>query len=63
MPHAASTNSELGRLDAIKASSIGTMVKPDKFVFDASGVGNNWTIEKELNYVIVHKVFKLHAQD
>ena len=56
MPHAALTNSQLGRLDAIKASSIGTMVKPDKFVFGASGAGNNGTIEKELNYVIVPRI-------
>ena len=34
--------SELGCLDAMKASPIGTVVKPDNFVFGASD-GNNWT--------------------
>ena len=33
---------ELGSLDVIKVTAIGTMFKPDNFVFDASGVGNNW---------------------
>ena len=40
VPRAASVDLEPGRLDVIKASPIGTMLKPDNFVFGASG--NNW---------------------
>ena len=43
VPPAALISSELGSLDAIKASPIGAMVKPDKFVFGTSGADNNWT--------------------
>ena len=43
VPPAALISSQPGSLDAIKASPIGTMVKPDNFVFGASGAGNNWT--------------------
>ena len=43
VPPAALINSELSSLDAINASPICTMVKPDNFVFGASGAGNNWT--------------------
>ena len=45
VPRATLTNSELSSLDAIKALTIGTMVKSDNFVFGASGAGtrNNWT--------------------
>ena len=37
MPHTALVDSEPGSLDVIKASPIGTMFKPDNFVFGASG--------------------------
>ena len=43
VPHAALINSELGSLDAIKASPAGAMVNSDNFAFGASGAGNNWT--------------------
>ena len=42
MPRAALVDSEPGSSDVIKASLIGTMFKPDNFVFGASGAGNNW---------------------
>merc|ERR1711933_517491 len=31
-----------GTVDVIKASPVGTLFKPDNFVFGASGAGNNW---------------------
>ena len=42
VPRAALVDLEPGSLDVIKASPIGTMFKPDNFVFGASGAGNNW---------------------
>merc|ERR1711964_774900 len=33
---------EPGTVDVIKASPVGTLFKPDNFVFGASGAGNNW---------------------
>merc|ERR1712180_339627 len=33
---------ETGTVDVIKASPVGTLFKPDNFVFGASGAGNNW---------------------
>ena len=42
VPHGALIDSELGSLDVIKALPIGTMIKPNNFVFSVSGAGNNW---------------------
>lgn len=42
VPRAALVDLEPGTLDVIKASSVGSMFKPDNFVFGASGAGNNW---------------------
>ena len=39
---AALVDLEPGSLDVINVSPIGTMFKPDNFVFGASGAGNNW---------------------
>ena len=42
VPRAALVDLELVSLDAIKASPIGTMFKPDNFVNGASGAGTDW---------------------
>ena len=42
VPRASLVDLEPGTLDVIKASPMGTMFKPDNFVFGASGAGNNW---------------------
>ena len=33
---------EPGTMDAIRATEVGKMFKPDNFVFGANGAGNNW---------------------
>ena len=42
VPRATLVDLEPGTLDVIKASPIGSLFKPDNFVFGASGAGNNW---------------------
>ncbi len=42
VPRAVLVDLEPGTLDVIKASPMGTMFKPDNFVFGNSGAGNNW---------------------
>ncbi len=42
VPRAVLVDLEPGTLDVIKASPVGTMFKPDNFVFGSSGAGNNW---------------------
>jgi len=41
-PRSTLVDLEPGTLDVIKASPMGTLFKPDNFVFGASGAGNNW---------------------
>jgi len=42
VPRACLVDLEPGTVDVIKASPVGTLFKPDNFVFGASGAGNNW---------------------
>jgi len=42
VPRACLIDLEPGTVDVIKASPVGTLFKPDNFVFGASGAGNNW---------------------
>jgi len=42
VPRAALVDLEPGTVDVIKASPVGTLFRPDNFVFGASGAGNNW---------------------
>merc|ERR1719161_2168955 len=42
VPPACLVDLEPGTVDVIKASPVGTLFKPDNFVFGASGAGNNW---------------------
>ena len=42
VPRAVLTDLEPGTMDAIRASSIGKLFRPDNFVFGQSGAGNNW---------------------
>jgi tubulin beta len=42
VPRAVLVDLEPGTVDVIRASPIGSMFKPDNFVFGASGAGNNW---------------------
>ena len=42
VPRATLVDLEPGTLDVIKASPIGSLFKPDNFVFGVSGAGNNW---------------------
>merc|ERR1711988_1688082 len=42
VPRAALVDLEPGTLDVVKASAVGTLFKPDNFVFGSSGAGNNW---------------------
>merc|ERR1719419_1806522 len=42
VPRACIIDLEPGTVDVIKGSSVGTLFKPDNFVFGASGAGNNW---------------------
>merc|ERR1712176_531068 len=42
VPRACLDDLEPGTVDVIKASPVGTLFKPDNFVFGASGAGNNW---------------------
>ncbi len=42
VPRATLVDLEPGTLEVIKANAIGSMFKPDNFVFGASGAGNNW---------------------
>jgi len=42
VPRSCLIDLEPGTVDVIKASPVGTLFKPDNFVFGASGAGNNW---------------------
>jgi len=42
VPRACLIDLEPGTVDVIKSSPVGTLFKPDNFVFGASGAGNNW---------------------
>jgi len=42
VPRACLVDLEPGTVDVIKASPVGSLFKPDNFVFGASGAGNNW---------------------
>jgi len=42
VPRACLIDLEPGTVDVIKATSVGTLFRPDNFVFGASGAGNNW---------------------
>ena len=42
VPRAVLTDLEPGTMDAIRASAIGSLFRPDNFVFGQSGAGNNW---------------------
>jgi len=42
VPRACLIDLEPGTVDVIKSTPIGTLFKPDNFVFGASGAGNNW---------------------
>jgi len=42
VPRACLIDLEPGTVDVIKGSPVGTLFKPDNFVFGASGAGNNW---------------------
>merc|ERR1719184_126593 len=42
VPRACLIDLEPGTVDVIKASPVGTLFKPDNFVFGAPGAGNNW---------------------
>lgn len=42
VPRACLIDLEPGTVDVIKGSSLGTLFKPDNFIFGASGAGNNW---------------------
>jgi len=42
VPRACIIDLEPGTVDVIKGSTLGTLFKPDNFVFGASGAGNNW---------------------
>lgn len=42
VPRALLVDLEPGTMDDIKASPIGSLFKPDNFIFGASGAGNNW---------------------
>jgi len=42
VPRACLVDTEPGTVDVIKASPVGTLFRPDNFVFGASGAGNNW---------------------
>jgi len=42
VPRACLVDLEPGTLDVVKASAVGTLFKPDNFVFGSSGAGNNW---------------------
>ena len=45
-------DSELGSLDVIKVSPIGTILKADNFVFDVSGARNNWAKAQLIDGVV-----------
>jgi len=42
VPRAILVDLEPGTVDVIKASPVGTLFRPDNFIFGASGAGNNW---------------------
>eukprot|EP01054_Gregarina_sp_Poly1_P007681 Gregarina_sp_Poly_1__7680@NODE_4321_length_645_cov_808_598616_g1823_i1_p1_GENE_NODE_4321_length_645_cov_808_598616_g1823_i1NODE_4321_length_645_cov_808_598616_g1823_i1_p1_ORF_typecomplete_len153_score15_04Tubulin/PF00091_25/2e55Misat_Tub_SegII/PF10644_9/1_6e07Tubulin_3/PF14881_6/0_01_NODE_4321_length_645_cov_808_598616_g1823_i1110568 len=42
VPRAVLVDLEPGTMDTIKASTLGTLFRPDNFVFGQSGAGNNW---------------------
>lgn len=42
VPRAILLDLEPGTMDSIRSGVIGTMFKPDNFIFGQSGAGNNW---------------------
>ena len=42
VPRAVLVDLEPGTMDAIRASPMGSLFRPDNFVFGQSGAGNNW---------------------
>jgi tubulin beta len=42
VPRAILVDLEPGTMDAIKNSPVGTMFRPDNFIFGSTGAGNNW---------------------
>jgi tubulin beta len=42
VPRAILVDLEPGTMDAIKNSEVGTMFRPDNFIFGSTGAGNNW---------------------
>lgn len=42
VPRSILVDLEPGTMDAIKASSIGKLFRPDNFIFGMNGAGNNW---------------------
>ncbi|KAJ7882179.1 beta-tubulin [Mycena olivaceomarginata] len=51
VPRAVLIDLEPGTMDSVRAGPLGSLFRPDNFVFGQNGAGNNWAKGRELSYI------------
>lgn len=57
VPRAVLVDLEPGTMDSVRSGPLGSLFRPDNFVFGQSGAGNNWAKGRECCYMRASAVF------
>ena len=57
VPRAVLVDLEPGTMDSVRSGPLGTLFRPDNFVFGQNGAGNNWAKGRECCYMRASAVF------